>query len=98
MVSRLWDSAKKRVTDCAICGPMPWISLMSCSVAASSLSMLPKREARSWAARSPTIRMPRPFSRRESPRVFEPSIAATRLLADFSASRSSSASASAVSP
>ena len=67
MVSRLWDSAKKRVTDCAICGPMPWISLMSCSVAASSLSMLPKREARSWAARSPTIRMPRPFSRRDEP-------------------------------
>ena len=33
--------------------------------------MDPKRTASSWAARSPTMRMPRPLRRRESPRVFD---------------------------
>ena len=42
--------------------------------------MVPKRAARSWAARSPTMRMPSALSRRVSPRFFEASIAAMEVL------------------
>ncbi len=96
IVSRFRGSAKWRTTDCAICGPMPEISATSASPASSSAAMLPKRAARSWAARSPTMRMPSALRRRLSPRLLEAWMAAWRLPADFSASRSSSASVSTV--
>ena len=98
MVSRLWDSAKKRVTDCAICGPMPWISLMSGSRRGQQL--VHAAEARGEelgralanhadAEAVQQTREPARLRRRRSP--------PPGCRADLSASRSSPASASAVS-
>src|SRR5215471_13275340 len=94
MVFRLRASWKKRAVLSAILGPMPGISLISSAEARSSRSMVPKRAARSWAARSPIMRMPRPLSTRERPRPLEARRASTRLVADFFAMRSSPASCS----
>src|SRR5262245_32100909 len=71
MVFRFRSSWKNRAVDSAILGPIPEMSLISSTLADSSRSMLPKRAARSWAARSPIIRIPSPFRTRESPRPFE---------------------------
>src|SRR5262245_46522959 len=94
MVFRFRSSWAKRAVDSAILRPMPGISLICSTLADSSRSMLPKRAARSWAARSPIIRMPSPFRTRESPRLFDARTASTRFVADFLAMRSSLATAS----
>ena len=88
-MARLGSRAKKRATLWAITGPTPPAAASSSSEAAMMRSRSPMASASTSAPRPPRWRMPRATSRLGRGRVFEASMAASRLLAEMSAKPSS---------